>query len=104
MSFCGGKSRLGLAQKLIDIFHWANRVVPVGSLGVMLQVNLFHLSIANANPLLILFGMKGGADFETSRSFGSTDKFQCGFIIGQRLCRPVITDKGKQAVLDRIPF
>ena len=55
-------------------------------------------------PLLILFCMKGGTDFETSTSFGCPDKFQHGFIVGQRMGGPVIADKAKHAVLDRVPF
>ena len=63
-----------------------------------------HLVIANANPLLVLFRMKGSTDFETGVSFGSPDKFQSGFIVGQRLGRPVIGDEAKHAVFDRVPF
>ena len=70
----------------------------------MLQVNIFHLFVTDANTLLIFFRMKGGPYFETGRSFGRPDKFQDGFIIGQRMGSPVIADKGKHAVFDRVPF
>ena len=62
------------------------------------------MAVGNANPLLILFCMKGGTDFEASNSFGSPDKFQYGFIVGQRMGGPVIADKAKHAVFDRVPF
>ena len=70
----------------------------------MLQINFFHLFVTDPNILLILFRMKGGTDFKSGRSFGRPDKFQNGFIVGQRLSRPVIADEGKHAVLDRVPF
>ena len=63
-----------------------------------------HLVIGNANPLLVLFRVKGGTDCETGSSFGRPDKFQRGFVVGQRMGRPVVADKAKHAVFDRVPF
>ena len=65
---------------------------------------MVHLVIRDANALLVLFRVKGGTDFETGGSFGSPDKFQSRFVIGQRMGRPVVADKAKHAVLDGVPF
>ena len=83
-------ANLGLTQKLIHIFHGADGVVLFRTLGVILQVNLFHLLVTDTNAFFVLPGMKDCSDSETGCGFCGPDELQHGFIIGQRLGRPVV--------------
>ena len=68
------------------------------------EVNALHLFIAYCTPGWVFAPIQSTGDFESLRRGCPSDEIDDCFVIPQRFAAPIRRDKGKQPVLDLVPF
>ena len=68
------------------------------------EAELFHLSFGDLDASLIVCSVQDGLHFQTGLGLGCTDEVHNSFVVQQRLAFPSKTDKGKEPMLDFVPF
>ncbi len=69
-----------------------------------LDFQFLKLPIGDFDASRINGVVQTGLDSQASVSFRSTDEFQYGFVVQQRLCGPIHADEREHSVLNQIPF
>src|SRR5260370_1097140 len=68
-----------------------------------MQVDLEHLVLVEFFARRVLSPVHAGVDLETFR-FRAANQAEHAFITVERIALPVLADRAKQAVLDRVPL
>src|SRR5271157_3255208 len=97
-----GPSRNNLIMR--DDFLWVNRVVPVAMKLIAAQIDFCYLLVGHLDTGRVDAGVQLRMDFQPGFGGGAGDEVHDHLVTDQRFAAPVLTDKGKQSVLDFIPF
>jgi hypothetical protein len=68
------------------------------------DIELFEFLVRNFDASLIGFRVEFGMNLESGRGCGSSDETHDGLEISQRLAAPILTDVGKETMLDLVPL
>ena len=71
---------------------------------IAFNVDMLHLLSGDLAPGRIFSAVQPAGHFQPLRGGGLGDELDDRFVIAQRLSTPIRRDKGKQPVLDLVPF
>ncbi len=87
-----------------SIHNWGNRIIPFAVECMSDDVKLGHDLIRYFDSFRILAGIQLAMHLKSRAGLCRADEPDDGLIVGERSSPPIHRDKGKQAVLNLVPF